>query len=189
MRGSSGLPGLQGAEHIGITVPDFDAAIDFFVRVIGCEFILDGGSYSDPDFMERQIGVDRRSSFRWGFVRCGNGPNFEIFEYSAPERSLAPPRNSDVGGHHIAFYVDDIEAAVTHLRANGVTVQGEIQRIESGAAKGSLWVYFLSPWGMQFELVSYPSGKGDADSPARRLWRPRLSSAASPGQDQTPSVE
>ncbi len=169
---SGGLPGLRGAEHVGITVPDFDAAIDFFVRVIGCEFILDGGVYSDPDFMERQIGVDRRSSFRWGFVRCANGPNFEVFEYSAPQQSPAPPRNSDIGGHHIAFYVDDIEAAVAHLRAEGVTVQGEVQRIDSGPAKGSLWVYFLSPWGMQFEPVSYPAGKGDADSPARRLWHP-----------------
>ena len=24
---------------------------------------------------------------------------------------------------------------------------------------GQRWVYFLSPWGMQFELVSYPHGK------------------------------
>ena len=25
--------------------------------------------------------------------------------------------------------------------------------------EGQRWVYFLSPWGMQFELVSYPGGK------------------------------
>ncbi len=170
---SGGLPGLRGAEHVGITVPDFDAAIDFFVRVIGCEFILDGGVYSDPDFMERQIGVDRRSSFRWGFVRCANGPNFEVFEYSAPQQSPAPPRNSDIGGHHIAFYVDDIEAAVAHLRAEGVTVQGEVQRIDSGPAKGSLWVYFLSPWGMQFEAISYPKGMAYEKDAKTVLWDPK----------------
>ena len=28
-----------------------------------------------------------------------------------------------------------------------------------GPAEGNRWVYFLSPWGMQFELVSYPGGK------------------------------
>jgi glyoxylase I family protein len=27
------------------------------------------------------------------------------------------------------------------------------------ASEGQRWVYFLSPWGMQFELVSYPGGK------------------------------
>ena len=58
-RPPQGLPGLRGTEHIGLTVPDFDAAVDFFVRIIGCDFILDGGTYADPDFMERQIGVDR----------------------------------------------------------------------------------------------------------------------------------
>ncbi|RFC65673.1 MULTISPECIES: VOC family protein [Mesorhizobium] len=171
-KSNRGLPGLRGAEHIGITVPDFDDAVDFFVRVIGCEFILDGGEYADPDFMERQIGVDRSSRFRWGFVRCKAGPNFEIFEYVAPDQEQAPPRNSDIGGHHIAFYVDDIDAAIAHLREQGVTVLGEIQHIESGPAKGSLWVYFLAPWGLQMELVSYPDGKGASDSPARRLWHP-----------------
>jgi glyoxylase I family protein len=28
-----------------------------------------------------------------------------------------------------------------------------------GPAEGNRWIYFLSPWGMQFELVSYPHGK------------------------------
>ena len=27
------------------------------------------------------------------------------------------------------------------------------------ASAGQRWVYFLSPWGMQFELVSFPDGK------------------------------
>ncbi|MFZ5677136.1 MAG: VOC family protein [Pseudomonadota bacterium] len=171
-RPPQGLPGLRGTEHIGLTVPDFDAAVDFFVRIIGCDFILDGGTYADPDFMERQIGVDRKARFRWGFVRCGNGPNFEIFEYTAPGQAAVPPLNSDIGGHHLAFYVDDIEAAVAHLKAHGVTVQGDIQKIEEGPAAGSLWIYFLSPWGLQMELVSYPHGKGPEGSPARRLWHP-----------------
>ncbi len=28
-----------------------------------------------------------------------------------------------------------------------------------GPAAGNRWIYFLAPWGMQFELVSYPAGK------------------------------
>jgi glyoxylase I family protein len=35
----------------------------------------------------------------------------------------------------------------------------------SGPSLGQRWVYFLAPWGMQFELVSYPHGKAfDRDS-------------------------
>ena len=30
----------------------------------------------------------------------------------------------------------------------------------SGPSAGQTWVYFLSPWGMQLELLSYPQGKG-----------------------------
>ncbi len=40
---SRGLPGLAGGEHIGITVPDLQLAVDFFVDVIGCDFVFDGG--------------------------------------------------------------------------------------------------------------------------------------------------
>jgi len=31
--------------------------------------------------------------------------------------------------------------------------------MSEGASAGLTWVYFLSPWGMQLELVSYPNGK------------------------------
>ncbi|MFC3204904.1 hypothetical protein [Aquamicrobium soli] len=35
---------------------------------------------------------------RLKFLRCGNGSNFEIFEYSAPDQRLEQPENSDIGG-------------------------------------------------------------------------------------------
>ena len=44
------------------------------------------------------------------------------------------------------------------LHANGLTVMGE-PTVSRNASAGQRWVYFLSPWGMQFELVSYPDGK------------------------------
>jgi catechol 2,3-dioxygenase-like lactoylglutathione lyase family enzyme len=167
----AGMPGLRGVEHIGLTVPDFDAACDFFIRVIGCEFVLDGGVVDEPDVMERQLGVDRAACCRWGFLRCGHGLNFEIFQYSGVEQRPAP-KNSDIGGHHLAFYVDDFDAALAHLRAEGVRIMGEPQWIDAGPAAGARWIYFLSPWGLQLELCSSPAGRGGPDSPARKLWRP-----------------
>jgi len=71
---------------------------------------------------------------------------------------VEPPRNSDVGGHHVALYVDDLDAAVAHLHAHGLRVFGE-PTVSRGPSEGQRWIYFLSPWGMQFELVSYPQGK------------------------------
>ncbi len=34
------LPGLRGIEHVGLTVPDLDAAVRFFVDVLGCAPLL-----------------------------------------------------------------------------------------------------------------------------------------------------
>ena len=81
-----------------------------------------------------------------------------MFSYTSPDQRREQPRNSDVGGHHVALYVDDLDAAVAYLREQGVQVLGE-PTASTGAHEGQRWVYFLAPWGMQFELVSYPEGK------------------------------
>lgn len=168
----SGLPGLRGIEHVGLTVPDLDSAVAFFVEALGCEHVFDGGSHGPDDAMARRLGVAPQTRLRYCFLRCRTGPNLELFEYHAPEQATVPPRNSDVGGHHLAFYVDAIEPALAHLKRCGVEVLGEPEHIAEGPAKGSDWVYFRAPWGLQLELVSFPDGKGPAGGPARRLWRP-----------------
>lgn len=170
---SKGLPGLRGTDHIGFTVPDLDAAVDFFVNVIGCEAFYDLGPFkSDDDWMHTHLNVHPRTVMkRLKFLRCQHGSNFEIFEYEAPDQNRQQPRNSDIGGHHLAFYVDDMEAALAHLRAHGVKILGE-PTLSKNASAGQTWVYFLSPWGMQLELVSYPGGKGYEKDTERRLWHP-----------------
>jgi len=173
---SAGLPGLKGTDHIGFTVPDLAEAIDFFVNVIGCEPFYELGPFSsEGDWMATHLDVHPRAVMRrLKFLRCRNGANFEVFEYESPDQVRRPPRNSDIGGHHIAFYVEDIDAALAHLKAHGVRVLGEPTVCTSGPSAGQTWVYFLAPWGMQFELVSFPGGKGyEKDTPGR-LWHPAV---------------
>ena len=172
---ASGLPGLAGPEHIGITVPDLEAAKDFFIDVIGCKLVFNGSaSGHDPNFMRTSLSVPPDSEFKYCFLRCGFGANFEVFEYSSSKQKLKPPKNSDIGGHHVAFYVDDIEAAVAHLKDHAVHIQGEINYILDGPAGGSAWVYFLAPWGLQLELVSYLKGKAYEASSNVYLWHPKF---------------
>lgn len=168
------LPGLRGTEHVGFTVPDLEQAIDFFVNVIGCEPCYELGPFAAADdWMRVHLDVDPRAVVkRIKFLRCGFGPNFEVFEYSAPGQRTTPPRNSDVGGHHLAFYVDDIGAAVAYLKEKGVRVLGEPTLPTAGPSRGQAWVYFQAPWGMQLELVSYPKGKAYESETVRRLWHP-----------------
>lgn len=168
------LPTLRGTDHIGFTVPNLDEATDFFVNIIGCEYFYPLGPYeSDTNWMQEHLNVHPRARIReLRFFRCEFGSNFEIFEYESPEGQAPQPKNSDIGGHHLCFYVDDLDAAVDYLKANNIRVLGE-PTASSGAHLGQRWVYFLSPWGMQLELCSYPNGKAYENDTPKRLWDPR----------------
>ncbi|HEY3878996.1 MAG TPA: VOC family protein [Trebonia sp.] len=168
-----GIPGLRGGDHIGITVPDLARAHEFLVGILGCEFVYAlPGMRHDDDWMTRHLNVDQhRAVTGIRFYRCGFGLNFEVFEYAPHDGQRDEPRNSDLGGHHVALYVDDIDAACQYLEERGVVLlDGPVA--SRNASAGQRWRYFLAPWGMQFELVSYPGGKAyEADAPVR-LWHP-----------------
>lgn len=170
------MPGLVGTQHIGITVPDVDAASDFFVDVLGCERFFEIGPFGpfEDDWMTENLNVHPRAvAERLVFVRCGNGPAMELFKYSSPDQQNIQPKNSDIGGYHVAFYVEDMVEAVTYLRSQDVKVFSEPHRIEDGPLGGLEWIYFLAPWGMQMELVSAPKGLGYEQTMPGRLWDPQ----------------
>jgi catechol 2,3-dioxygenase-like lactoylglutathione lyase family enzyme len=154
------MPGLRRLDHVGFTVPDIDEAHRFLVDVLGCEYLYSLGPFkADDDWLATHLNVHPRAVMvenRW--FRCGEQAVFEVFHYESPDRREQLPRNSDLGGHHVALYVDDLAAAIDHLRASGVQVLDGPTK-SSGPALGNRWIYFLSPWGMQFELVCYPHGK------------------------------
>ncbi len=158
---STGLPGLRRLDHIGFTVPDLEQAHAFLVDVLGCEYMYTLGPFQHDDstWMAEHLNVDARAVMReLRFFRCGGQAVFEVFQYEAPDQVERQPRNSDIGGHHIAFYVDDLDVAVAYLKDQGVQFLSE-PTASKGPSEGQRWVYFLTPWGMQCELVSYPNGK------------------------------
>ncbi|WP_181782461.1 VOC family protein [Pseudonocardia pini] len=162
------LPDVRGVDHIGFTVPDLDEAHEFLVGVLGCECLYTlGPMRDDGSWMSEHMGVDDRAVMRrMRFYRLGGQAIFEVFEYDdAPGQATVPPRNSDVGGHHVALYVEDLDAAIESLRAHGIETMGD-PTVSRGASAGQRWVYFRSPWGMQFELVSYPDGKAYDKNPS-----------------------
>lgn len=163
-----GLPGLTGVDHIGLTVPDLEQATRFLIDVLGCEYMYSLGPFQDDgDWMAQHLNVHPRAVMRQlHFFRCGGAAIFEVFQYSAPDQREVQPKNSDIGGHHVALYVKDLDVAIEYLKGCGVTVLGS-PTTSRGPSEGQRWVYFLSPWGMQFELVSYPVGKAfDRENPS-----------------------
>ncbi|MEM6464282.1 MAG: VOC family protein [Pseudomonadota bacterium] len=167
------LPGMRGVNHIGLTVPDKAEAVAFFEDVLGCSKATSFGPFRDDNgtFIQDLLNVHPRSVVNEiTLIRCGNGANIELFDYDAPDQQTVLPKNSDIGGHHIAFYVDDINAAAEYLKSKGVrTLLGPLP-VEEGPAAGQSIIYFFAPWGLQLEAISYPNGMAYEADAETILW-------------------
>ena len=173
--GHSGIPGARGVHHVAYTVPNLAQAVEFFVKYLGAELLYQIGPVEDKtgDWMTRKLNVHPRASTHIAMLRLGPITNLELFEYTAPEQNHVLPRNSDWGGHHLAFYVDDVDAAVAYLKTvPGVRVLGEPETITEGPIAGDRWVYFIAPWGLQLEVLNMPKGMPYEKTTQARLFEP-----------------
>lgn len=167
------LPGIRGVNHIGLTVPDLDQAESFFTEVLGCERAMAFGPFRDDEgtFMQDLLGVDPRAVVNQiRMLRCGFGSNIELFSYDAPDQATIRQRNSDIGAYHIAFYVDDIDAAAASLREAGIQTNMGPLPVSDGPAAGQSILYFSAPWGLQFEAISFPQGMAYEREGGPILW-------------------
>jgi len=170
------IPGMLGHDHTGVTVPNIKEAITFFTDIVGCKEAMSFGPFSDDKgtFMADLLNVHPRAKIHQiTMMRCGNGSNIELFQYESPDQQNAIPKNSDIGGHHIAFYVEDINAAAKYLKDKGVkTLMGPLP-VDQGPAAGQAIIYFFAPWGLQLELISYPNGMAYEKDGGTVLWSPK----------------
>ncbi|MER5349948.1 VOC family protein [Kitasatospora sp. NPDC002551] len=186
----TGIPGARAVHHVAYTVPDLDQAVTFFTDVLGARLLYRLGPVAAPDgdgdWMTRQLGVHRSAVAHIAMLRLGPVSNLELFQYTTPDQRREQPANSDLGGHHLAIAVDDVDRAVAYLRRQpGVEVLGEPQTVaDGGPIDGDRWVYFRTPWGLQLEVLAMPPGMPYERSTADRLFTPRAPwdiAAARPG--------
>ena len=169
--------GLIGMDHVGLTVPDINQAIEWFDDVMGASAPLTFGPFADPvgTFMQDLLGVDPRAVVEQITVlRIGRSANIELFKYTAPDQRQTFPKNSDWAGHHIASYVTDIAEAVDYMVSRGVQKFLGPLPVTDGPAAGQSINYFRTPFGTYIELISYPQGM--AYEHARHvepLWSPK----------------
>ena len=169
------IPGMRGHDHTGVTVPDMAQAVAFFTDVVGCKKAMSFGPFSDDKgtFMQDLLGVDPKAVIEEiTLVRCGFGSNIELFKYTAPDQKDLKAKNSDIGGFHIAFYVDDVPAVKAYLESKGVATR-IVLPVGEGPAAGQTILYFQAPWGLQFEAISYPDGMAYEKDAETVLWTPK----------------
>ncbi|MFL5349390.1 MAG: VOC family protein [Hyalangium sp.] len=160
----SHFPGLTRVDHIGLTVPDLDAAVSFYKDTFGATELFRLGPFDAKDLPRMADGRDWTAAHvnvpgaRLSLVMLQLCPNLrlELLRYELPaDARTTPPRNCDVGAQHIALKVSNLEVAVEHLRSRGVRVLAGPIAVTEGPAAGLRVHYFLDPWGTQLELVEY----------------------------------
>lgn len=148
----------RAVDHVSLTVPCLDQAATFFVEALGARELYRRAWAAPPagdPAMAARFDMHEHAAFRLAKLDLG-GLGLELFEYQAPDLSTVRPRNCDAGGCHLGLLVDDVDAAAAHIGAMaGVRLLGTVSEIGAGhPLAGRRWIYFLTPWGQQLELVS-----------------------------------
>lgn len=149
---------IEGVDHVACTVPDLDVALALLVEELGCELRFRYERHPPADdgtFLER-MNADPGTWFELAMVGCGEGTNIELFQYHSDAQRSDPPRNSDVGGLHVAFGVSDLDALERRLSARtDVRKMGPTVAFDEGPLSGSRSAFWLTSWGLQLELLEH----------------------------------
>jgi catechol 2,3-dioxygenase-like lactoylglutathione lyase family enzyme len=144
---------LKGIHHVGITVPDLDAAIEFYSGVLGLELADPPSPVFDHAELGPAVGVES-AALRQVNLRLGDSI-VELLEYTSPATPYEdrPVQANARGAAHLALSVDSAEAKKAELEAAGVEFLSEVNVVDEGVLAGWRWVYFRDPFGIVLELV------------------------------------
>ncbi len=134
--------------HVGIVVDDLAAATAFFVE-LGLE--LRGEGRVEGGWVDRVVGLQGvRAQIAMMETPDGHG-RLELTKFGAPSgRDGDRHAPADTPGiRHVAFAVEDIDAAVASLRAGGAELVGEVERYEDSYRL----CYVRGPEGLIVELA------------------------------------
>jgi catechol 2,3-dioxygenase-like lactoylglutathione lyase family enzyme len=117
---------IQRLEHVGIVVDDLAAATAFFVA-LGLK--LQGDGQVEGGWVDRVVGLDG-VRVEYAMVETSDGRGrLELVKFHSPSVRSGDrhaPANT-LGIRHLAFAVDDIDAAVASVRARGGELVGEVE--------------------------------------------------------------
>jgi catechol 2,3-dioxygenase-like lactoylglutathione lyase family enzyme len=116
-------------DHVGIVVDDLAAAMAFFVE-LGLE-LQDEWSV-EGDWVDRIVGLAGVQVDAAMMETPDGHGRLELVKFHAPSRpdgDRHAPANIP-GLRHLAFAVDDVDAAVASVRAHGGELVGEVENYE-----------------------------------------------------------
>lgn len=116
-------------DHVGITVRDLDRAVEFFVG-LGLE--VEGRQPIEGEFLDTVIGMEGARTEIVMLSVPGGGSPVELSSFVRPDAVDGSPdaMANEVGLRSLAFEVEDIDAAVAAVAAEGYGLVGGIGRYE-----------------------------------------------------------
>lgn len=123
---------LRRVHHIAIIATDYERSKDFYVRVLGFEFL------------EEFYRAERES---WmGKLALAGEYVVELFSFPTP--AVRPGWPEATGLRHLAFEVDDVEGTLAELDAEGVPHE----ELRTDPNTGKRMAFFFDPDGLPLEL-------------------------------------
>jgi catechol 2,3-dioxygenase-like lactoylglutathione lyase family enzyme len=116
-------------DHVGITVADLAAATAFFVE-LGLE--IEGSMLMEGEFVDTVIGIPDSRSEIVMLRPPGGGTGLELSSFVQPDHEPGSPASmaNELGIRNVSFEVDDLQAAVDRLAADGYGLVGGIGQFE-----------------------------------------------------------
>lgn len=135
-------------DHVGITVADLDTVTAFFVG-LGLE--VEGRMVMEGEFVDTVIGIPNSRSEIVTLRPPDGGTKLELSSFSRPDHGPGSPdaMSTEPGLRNVAFEVEDLDAILEQLRADGYHLVGGIGQYEQ------LWrmAYVRGPEGIIVALA------------------------------------
>jgi len=116
-------------DHVGVVVDDLAAAVAFFTEL---GLMLQGEGQVEGGWVDRVVGLEGvQAEIATMQTRDGHG-RIELVKFHAPSVQSGDghaPANA-FGLRHVAFEVEDIDAAVATVGAGGGELVGEVENYE-----------------------------------------------------------
>lgn len=148
------VPGLIAIDHVGIAVPDLDAAIAFHTQVLGLT-VVHREVNADQGVAEAMLAAPGATSGTQVQLLA------PITEQSAIARFL---ERSGPGLQQLAYRVDDIDHAASVLRGKGLRLLYDAARTGTGGSR----INFVHPkdtGGVLIELVQAAAAEERTEAP------------------------
>ena len=120
---------IRRFDHVGITVADLDAVTAFFVE-LGLE--VEGRMFMEGEFVDTVIGIANSRSEIVTLRLPDGGTKLELSSFIRPDHGPGSPHamSNELGLRNITFEVDDLQAIVDRLAADGYGLVGGIGQYE-----------------------------------------------------------